>query len=214
MTLPPRAARAATRTSASEWSDTCDATWPTSPLAAIPASCTRSPTTPPLPRHDARDRRGLARCGVDGAGLASGGHVWGVRPRAAGSPSIRRSARCSTTGVALRVRIPQQPAYSILCEDEQLGARVRRRLRLLGRAGVDGHCARRHRGRRALDVPLRALCRALRWSAHRSAGGVRPSSSCARCSRTSPGPRRRRLPAASTEGTASPTGTSSRSCRA
>ena len=93
-----------------------------------------------LPRHDgARSSRPRTRVGLTcrRARGASGGRS-AARPRAAGSRSTRRSARCSTTGAASPARASTAPLPRLLQGVGRLGARVRRRRGVLGRAGVDG----------------------------------------------------------------------------
>src|SRR5207245_1698194 len=117
-----------------------------------------------LPRHDAGDRRGFARRQVDRTGESVGARP-DLRRRGreplgrvppGGVPGARRRAQ-GRRGVLEQSRLSR-----VLQGVVRLGARLRRRLRLLGRARLDGACARRYRGPDALDVPLLALRRAVR----------------------------------------------------
>ena len=129
-------------------------------------------------------------------------------------------------GRRVAARVPQQPRLSQLLQRVgRLGARLRRRLRLLGRACVARPRSRRHRRPGAVDVPLRPLRRPVRRAGARRAvaGGAGLPRVLGRrlpprrASRTPPaGWAEHRLSAAGDGGLApaSPTGTTSRNSRA
>ncbi len=149
-----------------------------------------------LPRHDGGDRRGLARRGP----LRPGEPV-GARPHvrrrgreplgrlpSRGVPGARRRA-AGRGGLPQQLRLPR-----LLQGVGRLGARVRRRRRLLGRAGVGRRRRRsesttRRAGRAAATTaPSGSAARSRRSGRPRCRRSARrrSSTSCARCSRTSP----------------------------
>ena len=117
-----------------------------------------------LPRHDGRDRRDLARRRADRAREPVGARAY-LRRR--GREPLGRLPSRGVPGAgrraASRGRLPQQRRVPRLLQGVgRLGARVRRRLGLLGRACVGRPRARGRRRRCALDLPLRSVCRTLR----------------------------------------------------
>ena len=146
-----------------------------------------------LPRHDGRDRRDLARRRAQRPGEPVGTRAY-VRRR--GREPLGRVPSRGVPGARRRTprrrRLPQQRRVPRFLQGVgRLGARVRRRLRVLGRARVGRAGARRRRRRRALDVPLRPLRRALRRrrfppSGRPRCGAFARSRSWASCARSSP----------------------------
>ena len=126
-----------------------------------------------LPGDDGRDRRRLARRRPDGAG-----EPVGPRPhlRGRGGEPVRRLPSRGVPGA--RRRPPRRGCVSeqrgvpgLLQGVGRLGARLRRRLGVLGRACLGGAAARRCGGRGALGLPLRPLRRAVR---RRATGRAHP----------------------------------------